>query len=100
MAHPPKPDPEPLPWRNPYSSLSFQGFWCRTAFKVIRTFAIRVKASLEPKEYDIQLVKVREHPTKVLEPPEQALDLVASSVPFPILFPGSNTVALERHHEL
>ncbi len=52
----------------------------------------------EFEEHDIQPVEAREHPVEALEPPEQSFDLVAPSVPLPVVFPGSSTVALRRHH--
>ncbi len=52
----------------------------------------------ESGEHDIQLVEAREHPAEALEPPEQGFDLVAPLGQLPVVFPGSSTAALRRHH--
>jgi len=52
----------------------------------------------ESEEHDVEFFEAREHPAEALEPPEQAFDLVASPVQFPVVFPGSGAVALGRYH--
>ncbi len=50
----------------------------------------------ESEIHDIKLVEAREDSAKALESPEQALDLVAPPVPFPVVFPGGDATAFRR----
>ena len=58
------------------------------------------RAMNEAHEHDVELLEAREDPSKALQSPEEALDLVASPIHLPVVLPGLDTRLDRRHHGL